>query len=77
MSNSLIQVRIDDELKNDSSNICEELGIDLSTAIRMFLKRMVAENGLPFSTNLDKGTSKNEVLRAVCDSLNTERDVER
>mgnify|MGYP003290140504 CR=1 FL=1 len=53
MSNSLIQVRIDDKLKENSQDICEELGIDLSTAIRMFLKRMVAENGLPFSTNLD------------------------
>ena len=32
----------------------ERLGIDLSTAMRMFLKRSVAVNGIPFSMVLPK-----------------------
>ena len=35
---AILQVRIDDELKNQASVVYGELGIDLSTAVRMFLK---------------------------------------
>lgn len=55
MPSSVIQVRVDDELRQEATEIFEELGIDMSTAIRMFLKRTVKERGLPFSmTTLDR-----------------------
>lgn len=49
MSTSMIQFRIDDELKAEATALYEKLGIDLSTAMRMFLKRSVSVNGIPFS----------------------------
>jgi len=52
MTTSIIQVRVDDELKAQVAAICEKLGIDLNTAIRMFLKRTVLQNGIPFSMTL-------------------------
>ena len=52
MSTSLVEVRVDDETKNQAAAICEELGIDLPTAIRMFLKRTVLQNSIPFSMTL-------------------------
>lgn len=52
MATSVMQVRVDDELKAQAADICEELGIDLPTAIRMFLKRMVFQKGIPFSMTL-------------------------
>ena len=36
MATSVLQVRVDDELKAQAAAIYEDLGIDLSTAIRMF-----------------------------------------
>ena len=54
----VLQVRVDDDLKNQASAIYSELGIDLSTAIRMFLKRTVLEKGIPFDTKLDDVTLK-------------------
>ena len=51
---ALLQVRIDDRLKNQSNEILEEIGIDLSTAIRMFLKKVVYERGLPFDPKIDE-----------------------
>ena len=50
----VLQVRIDDELKNQATEIFNELGIDLSTAVRMFLKKAVLEKGLPFD-KIDAG----------------------
>ena len=60
---ALLQIRIDDDLKNQANAVYKALGIDLSTAVRMFLKRSVVEGGLPFDANLDKSTL--EVLLAV------------
>ena len=50
---ALLQVRVDDELKKQASAIFNEIGIDISTAVRMFLKRSVQEGGLPFGTKID------------------------
>jgi DNA-damage-inducible protein J len=54
MATSLLQVRVEDSLKNDAAEVFEQLGIDTSTAVRMFLKRAVMENGIPFKMTLPK-----------------------
>ena len=60
----VLQVRVDDELKNQATAIFEEMGMDLSTAVRMFLKKSVQEKGLPFETKLDAtGQRMHEIVR--------------
>ena len=54
MDMAVLQVRVDDELKNQASAVLEQMGLDLSTAVRMFLKRTVAVNGIPFEMTLDE-----------------------
>lgn len=49
---TFIQVRIDSSLKQSATDILSELGIDMPNAIRMFLKRIVIERGLPFDAKL-------------------------
>lgn len=49
---ALVQVRVDSDLKRDVTEIYEELGMDLPTAIRMFLKRSKMVRGIPFDTTL-------------------------
>ena len=58
MATTLVQVRIDDELKNQATAVYDALGIDLSTAVRMFLKRSVLVNGVPFNMTLPKNDDK-------------------
>lgn len=65
MSTSIIQFRVDDNLKNEAAAIYEKLGIDLSTAIRMFLKRSVMENGIPFPMTLQRSYDPEKALDAV------------
>ena len=50
----VLQIRIDDELKNQAVAVFDDLGLDISTAIRMFLKKSVQEKGLPFEATLDQ-----------------------
>ena len=54
MSTSLLQVRVEDSLKDEAARVFESLGIDTSTAVRMFLKRAVMDNGIPFRMTLPK-----------------------
>lgn len=49
-----INLRIDDELKENSREILESLGLDLSTGIKVFLKQVVAKNGIPFELTLSE-----------------------
>jgi len=52
MATSLLQVRIDDNLKEEAAKVFEAIGIDTSVAVRMFLKRAVMEKGIPFSVKV-------------------------
>lgn len=52
MANGLLQLRIDDNLRREAAAIYSQLGLDLPTAIRMFLTRSVQVRGIPFSVQL-------------------------
>ena len=61
----LVQIRADKSLKEQATEIYEALGMDLPTAFRMFMKRSVLENGLPFEAKLpDTHVAGTEGLRA-------------
>jgi len=46
-----LQVRIEPELKAQAEKVLDTLGLDISTAVRMFLIQTVKANGLPFTVN--------------------------
>ncbi len=48
-----LQVKIDDALRDDAQFIANQIGIDVATAVRMFLVQMVKANGLPFQAVAD------------------------
>ncbi len=60
MATTLVQVRVDDELKDQATALYDALGIDLSTAVRMFLKRSIMVNGIPFNMTLSQSDIKAE-----------------
>lgn len=64
MANSLIQFRTEEASRIKAINICEKLGIDLQTYMRMCISRLIQENGIPFSMNLND-LSENRAIRAM------------
>jgi DNA-damage-inducible protein J len=48
-----IQIKVDDSLRDDAQFIANQLGLDVATAVRMFLVQMVKANGLPFQPVTD------------------------
>ena len=67
---AVVQLRVDDELKLQASSIYEKLGIDLSSAIRMFLKRSVMVNGIPFSMILDEERYNSDAATEAMKNMN-------
>ena len=54
MTNTLVQFRVDEKLKNEASKIYEDLGLDLSSAVKLFFKKTLKMSGIPFSINDDE-----------------------
>ncbi len=44
-----VSTRIDDHVKAEAERIADEIGIPLSTAINVFIKRFISDNGFPFN----------------------------
>ncbi len=49
---AIINVRVDDNVKTEVENIYKEIGLNMSTAINLFLKKCILENGIPFNLML-------------------------
>lgn len=49
MARTSTNISLDPQLKHDSQELFADLGLDLSTAITLFLKQSLRVQGLPFS----------------------------
>lgn len=63
MPNVAIQVRVTQELKQESETIFADMGITTAEAIRIFLKQVVNTGGLPFQPTARKPNA--ETLEAM------------
>ena len=42
-----ISVRIDDDVKRSAEQVCEDIGMSMSTAINIYLKKLARERRIP------------------------------
>jgi len=59
-----LNIRTDKDVKIAAEKIFSELGINMSTAVNMFLRQTIRENGIPFSLKL---TPNSETLAAIAE----------
>ena len=53
MESTNLNIRTDKEVKKAAEKIFEALGMNLTTAINIFLRRAILENGIPFDVKLN------------------------
>lgn len=53
MATTNLNIRTDKEIKEQAEKIFNELGLNMTTAVNMFLRTAVRENGIPFELKLD------------------------
>lgn len=63
---AVVQVRIDENVKSQAVAVLNSLGMDTSTAINVFFRQVIAENGLPFQPKQAKFNT--ETLAAIKES---------
>ena len=52
-----IDVTVDDALANDAKRVLDEIGMDMETAVRVFLKQIVADGKLPLEVSEERVTN--------------------
>ena len=62
MATTNLNIRTDKDVKDQAELIFNELGLNMTTAINMFLRTTIREHGIPFSLKLDV---PNEVTAAA------------
>ena len=54
MASSVLQVRVEESVRKEAEEIFHNLGLNLSSAVKLFLNRVIVEQGLPFKMTLEK-----------------------
>lgn len=53
MESTNLNIRTDKEVKIAAERIFEELGLNMTTAVNIFLRQTIRENGIPFELKLN------------------------
>jgi len=69
-----VTVRVDRSLKNSADNLFERLGLNMTTAFNVFLRKAVDENAIPFSVSAKQmgfasGLSSDDITHAFANNV--------
>ena len=48
-----VSIRMDERLRKEADLILDELGLNMSSAVNIFMKQLVRQGGLPFTPSLE------------------------
>ena len=65
-----VNIRIDDNLKEKADSLFEELGMNMTTAVNIFVRQVIRQGGIPFeiTTKIDPFYSESN-LRVLRQSI--------
>ena len=78
MPQAILNIRMDEQLKQDFERICDELGLNMTTAVTIFAKKMSREKRIPFDVSVDPFYSESNLahLRRGIKALNAGQGTE-
>lgn len=72
MASTNLNIRTDKDIKEAAERIFGELGLNMTTAINIFLRQVIRENGIPFELKL--AVQNQETAAAVIDGRKLAKD---
>ena len=69
---SNMNIRMDKDVKEQAQKIFAQLGMDMTTAVNVFLRQTIRCNGFPFELRLD--TPNEETLAAIREVQELKKD---
>jgi DNA-damage-inducible protein J len=70
-----IQIRVDDNTKAAADSLFTALGLDTSTAVRMFISASLEYNGIPFPVKRSNAKKPNAELREAMEDMRLHRNL--
>ncbi len=61
---TMVHIRVDETLKTQAADTLAAMGLSLSDAVRVFLTRVVAEQGLPFELKAPNAATRAALAEA-------------
>ena len=77
MAQTMINFRMDEELKKSMEETCRDLGLSMTTAFTIFAKKMTREKRIPFEVSVDPFYSEKnmEYLKKVVEEIESGKAV--
>lgn len=72
MATSPTQIRIDTNLKQEATELFSNLGLDMSSAVTLFLRQCILHDGLPFKVEMPRYSDR--LLSAMEEAKRISRD---
>jgi DNA-damage-inducible protein J len=66
-----LNIRIEQNIKTKANKTLSALGLDMSTAVKMFLNQVITENGLPFTPTKNPAKIRARWDKEVAQALKT------
>jgi DNA-damage-inducible protein J len=58
-----LNLRIDDDVKRNAEQVCADIGISVSAAVNIYLKKLAREKRIPFELSADPFYSEENMAR--------------
>ena len=74
MATTVLQTRVDTETKLEAESLFDSLGLDITTAIRLFLRQSINQQKTPFDIVPPKYNFSEETLAAIEEARKISKD---
>lgn len=63
-ANGMVHVRMDEDEKNEAAEVLAEMGLSVSSVVRVMLKRIAAEKAVPFDLRVPNAETRAAMAEA-------------
>ena len=74
MATVVLQTRVDTKTKQEAEDLFESLGLDMTTAIRLFLRQAINQQKIPFDIVPPQYNFTDETLSAIEEARQISKD---
>lgn len=74
MATTVLQTRVDVDTKKEAENLFDSLGLDITTAIRLFLRQAVNQQRIPFDIVPPQYNFSDETIAAIDEARKISKD---
>ena len=74
MATAVLQIRVDTKTKQEAEGLFESLGLDITTAIRLFLRQSINQQRIPFDIVPPQYNFTEETLSAIEEARRISKD---